>query len=48
MSLFRWYETDPGFITFNDVARIFDDAVSPRPATTRHSAHSFTNGFTPK
>jgi HSP20 family protein len=47
MSLLRWYETEPGFITFNDVARIFDDAVPRRSQATR-AAHTFTSGFTPK
>jgi len=48
MSLFRWYETDPGFITFEDVARIIDDALPPRSHTTRQRPRSFTSGFTPK
>ena len=47
MSLLRWYDAEPGFITFNDVARIFDDAVTPRSQPTR-AAHTFTSGFTPK
>jgi len=48
MSLFRWYETDPGFITFEDVARVIDDALPPRSRTTGKRPHSFTSGFTPK